>query len=200
MNREHGYLLAAIVLQVAAVAFVHWPWSPVPLVVALVLARAAGARRGEIARVLKSIAVVTAPVLVVRLIAAPGLGTATMWADYAAGLAAAALLAVAYLRFRGARGVQRALSGRRRSGRRTPVADMVRSALFLLPEVSRRLRDARDAARVRLSGGGRIPAVRRTLVHVRASFASLAVVPRRRAEAMVVRGIIGSPEGVSRDE
>ncbi|MFO8043924.1 MAG: hypothetical protein R6U25_12030 [Alkalispirochaeta sp.] len=200
MTREVLYLLGAIVLQLTLVTIVPYPWSVVAIVPAWLAAQFAGMSLRSAARLGRAILIVTIPVLLVRLIAAYELSTVITWIDYAAGLLSAAWVAGAYLAYRKPSGVQLALSALAGA---TPfrwshtVADMVRSALFLLPEVIRRMRDGRDAARLRYARARHVSAVRRILSVVRATFVSLSTVPQRRAEAMIVRGLIDAPEGES---
>lgn len=198
MIREVQYLTGAIVLQLLLVTAVPYPWSIAVIVPSWLLSRLAGMSLRSAARLGRAILVVTVPVLLVRLIASFELTTLVSWMDYAAGLLSAAWVAGAYLAYRKASGVQLALTA---IAGATPfrwshtAADMVRSALFLLPEVLRRMRDGRDAARLRFARTGNISAVHRILAVVRATFVSLSSVPQRRAEAMIVRGLINPPGG-----
>lgn len=200
MTREVLYLVGAIALQLTLVTIVPYPWSVVALVPAWLVAQFAGMSLRSAARLGRAILIVTIPVLLVRLIATYELSTLIAWIDYVAGLLSAAWVAGAYLAYRKPSGVQQALTA---IADATPfrwshtAADMVRSALFLLPEVIRRMRDGRDAARIRYARARHVSAVRRTLSVVRASFVSLSTVPQRRAEAMIVRGLIKAPEGES---
>lgn len=197
MITEVFFLIGAVVLQLILVTVIPSPWAVTMVVPALLLSRAAGLPMRKAMRLGRAIIVITVPVLLVRLISAYNLSTVVFWADYAAGLLSAGWVAGGYLAYRKSSGVQVALTA---LARLVPfrwgqtAADMVRSALFLLPEVFRRLGDSRDAAKIRFARTENISTVRRILAMVRASFISLSNVPQRRAEAMIVRGIV-SPLG-----
>ncbi|MEX2442058.1 MAG: hypothetical protein WD492_00525 [Alkalispirochaeta sp.] len=200
MITELLYLLGAIVVQLILVTAIPAPWSVVMPAPTLLLARFAGMSNRSALRLGRAILIVTVPVLLVRLIAVYRIETVVSWLDYAAGLLSAGWVAGAYLAYRKPTGVQLALTALARAipyrlGYAT--ADMVRSALFLLPEVLRRMRDGRDAARIRFARTRGTSTLRRVLAVVRASFVSLSTVPRRRAEAMIVRGIIEHPGDTS---
>lgn len=197
MITELFFLISAIVLQLILVTSIPSPWAVAMVLPALVLSRVTGLSMRDAIRLGRAIVIITVPVLIVRLVAVYNLTTVILWADYAAGLLSAGWVAGGYLAYRKSSGVQVALTA---LGRLVPfrwgqtAADMVRSALFLLPEVFRRMRDSRDAARLRFARTEDISSVRRILAMVRATFVSLSNVPQRRAEAMIVRGII-APTG-----
>ncbi len=198
MAVELTFLIGAILSQMVLVTLIPEPWAVIALIPSFLVARIGGMSRRSAARLGRAILIVTLPVLLVRSIAAFGISTLISWTDYAAGLLSAAWVAGAYLSYRKSSGVQLALTAVTRAipfrwGQ--TVADMVRSALFLLPEVLRRLRDGRDAAGIRFSRGRKRSALPRLVAIVRATFVSLSTVPQRRAEAMIVRGIIRPPGG-----
>jgi hypothetical protein len=194
------FLTGAIGLQLILVAAVPSPWAIIMPVPALFLASLGGLPIRKAIRLGRAILIVTVPVLLVRLITAYEFATVISWLDYAAGLLAAGWVAGGYLAFRKPSGVQLALTA---IARGIPfrwaetAADMIRSALFLLPEVLRRMREGRDAARLRFARTGHTSTARRVLAVVRASFVSLSGVPQRRAEAMIVRGIVTPPGDTS---
>lgn len=203
MTVELLWLVATLALQTAAIALVPWPWSLVTAGGALGAARVAGASPRRLARVVRVVAILTGPVLVVRLATDFSGTTVAQWGDYTSRLITAAAVATALLAARGTTGVARGLSLATRivPTRRPVLADIVVSALYVLPVVTRRLRDAWDAGRIRIPASGptrgvhRGSAARRRLTAApRAAFLSVATVPRRRAEAMVVRGVVkGAP-------
>lgn len=192
------FLTAAITVQLVLVTAIPEPWAVATIVPALLLARLGSVSWRSALRLGRAILLITLPVLLVRLITAFETETVVSWADYAAGLLSAGWVAAGYLAYRTAAGVQLALTA---VARAIPfqwghtATDMVRSALFLLPEVMRRLRDGRDAARIRFSRTGKRSALHNVLPLVRATFVSLSSVPQRRAEAMIVRGIVRPPGG-----
>lgn len=196
MITEVLFLIGAIVLQLILVTAVPAPWAIAAPLPALLLASFGGLPLRKATRLGRAILIVTVPVLLVRLISAYEIATVISWLDYAAGLLAAGWVAGGYLAFRKPSGVQLALTA---IARAVPfrwaetAADMVRSALFLLPEVLRRMGDSRDAARLRFARTRKTSTARRVLAVVRSSFVSLSGVPQRRAEAMIVRGIVTPP-------
>ncbi len=196
MATELTFLFGAIVIQTALVGLIPEPWAVLALLPSFLLAHLGGMPLRSVLRLGRAILIITLPVLLVRSIAAFRIETLISWADYAAGLLSAGWVAGAYLAYRKSSGVQLALTAAARAipfrGGQT-VADMVRSALFLLPEVFRRLRDGRDAAGIRFSRGRKRSALVQVMATVRAAFVSLSSVPHRRAEAMIVRGIIRPP-------
>lgn len=131
-------------------------------------------------------------VLVVRVLADPAFDTVAAWSEYAARIMAAVIVAFTALRLIGTAGVQDGLmlllSPLPRLLRR-PLLDVTTAALYVIPAVGRHLGGSRRAARIRLIRGGRGP-VRRTAMIARAGFISVAALPPRRAEAMVVREIL----------
>lgn len=196
MGVELAFLIGAISLQMVLVTAIPEPWAVIAVAPSFLLARFGGMTRRSAIRLGRAILLVTLPVLVVRSITTFRIATVISWTDYAAGLLSAAWVAGGYLAYRTSSGVQLALTAVTRA---IPfqwgqiAADMVRSALYLLPEVLRRFRDGRDAAGIRFARTEKRSALRRLLAIVRATFVSLSTVPQRRAEAMIVRGIIRPP-------
>jgi hypothetical protein len=116
-----------------------------------------------------------------------------MWAAYGARLIAAASLAVAYIQLRGSRGISRALEfglGWIPAGVGTMMSDIVVSTLHMIPLARRRARDAWEAASVRLAVGRDRGRIIQISLAVRATVVSVSSIPRSRAEAMVVRGLV----------
>jgi hypothetical protein len=190
---EVAYLLGVVATQTLIVVVVPPPWGALLPLAGLAAALFAGVTSRNIRRTLRGMLLITLPVLLIRLLTVPSVDTVIDWADYAGRLVAAALIATAYLAARGVRGVQRALSAGvalvpGRPGR--AAADILRSALFLLPEITRRMTGSHAAARIRHRRGPGSSPVTTAVAVTRATLLSVSTVPRRRAEAMVVRRII----------
>lgn len=188
-----AFLIGVIAVQTGIVAGVPMPWGAVVPLGGVAVALGVGVRIRTIGRTLRAILFITIPVLLIRLVAMTSMATVLIWGDYAGRLIAAALVAAAYLHARRVRGVQRGLSAvvallPGTSGR--AAADVVRSALFLLPEISRRMKGSLAAARIRNRRGPGSSPVANAAAVTRATLLSVSTVPRGRAEAMVIRRII----------
>ncbi len=135
-------------------------------------------------------------VLVVRLISVPSWATLYAWGGYAARLLISLLLVLSVVFRQGItrlhRGILEILRPLPRWFR-NPLGDVIGSALYMIPAVTTVLREIRGTVTIRYAGasGGaltRIGALSRSAVVV------LSRIPRPRAEAMVVRGIIQEEE------
>jgi hypothetical protein len=191
--REIAVLLAVTATQMVVVVAVPSPWGALVPLGGMAAALGTGVRMRRVRRTIQAILLITLPVLIVRLLSIPSIDTVLGWADYAGRLLAAGLIAVSYLAARGVRGVQRALSTLVALLPGAPgraAADVVRSALFLLPEITRRLTGSHAAARIRHRRGRSVSPGATAIAVTRATLVSVSTVPRRRAEAMVVRRII----------
>ena len=192
-------LLAAIVLQALVISLSVWPLDGVIAGLMLLMAWwRAGLDRSL--KTLRALILITAPVLVVRIITDPQMETALEWLSYLARLSSAALIALVLLAIGGSRLIRTGVNGLLRplpSGLRVLFTDLSASALFLLPLVLQRLRTAVRAGRVRYAGHRHAGLwFARPL---RAAFITLSTVPRQRAEAMLVRRITAPPEPRERE-
>jgi len=171
------------------------------LVAAVVLAILRGVRRRRIAGAVRGILFLLVPVLLFRILAL-GLAPATFlsWVTYAARLLAAVVAALLLLHEVGPSGIRRALSLLLAAFPRRvaePIGTITGTALFLIPGILIRVAAVRGAARVRFASDGATgragPAFLRRQARIyRAVLVGLLSVPQGRAEAMVVRGAVGS--------
>lgn len=182
-------LLGAILLQALVVTLPAWP---VDAIIAGALLGSAWllAGRPATALTLRGILILTLPVLLIRVITDPEPDAVVSWISYVSRLVSAAMIALTLLARGGTRLILNGIDwlvtvipGRVRRD----VRDVIRSSIYLLPLVLRRLRLALGAGRLRYAHTRRGTWFVRPL---RAVFVSLTAVPRARAEAMLVRGIL----------
>lgn len=164
--------------------------------VAAISAIAAGTGLRRLLRIALGVIVLLLPVGIARAVLDGFSGElARWWSVYFCRIAAAVIVAFAYLRLVGIPGVQRGIRALlvvlpRRAA--YTVEMIVTTALFLIPIVGRAVVETQRAARLRFgrsrSFGYRVVAVVRTV------FVTLLELPSARAEAMVIRGAIEDPD------
>lgn len=163
-----------------------------------------GYRFRRLLRTLRGLLVILTAVLLTRLLAEFSLATVQEWALYTARLLSAVMIAVTALGMEGTVGIERGLRYLMRPVPlfiRRPILDLMSSTLFVLPVVRRRFTESSTAARIRLTAPG-IKTSTRLVYTVRSVLVSVAAIPRDRAEAMVVRGLLrdyGRPRNSRRD-
>ena len=190
---ETAFLLLAITLQIVVLHVQTLPYALLLLGLAGTGAPFSPLTARKTGRTFLAVSAVLLPVLVVRLLSTPTLlPTFLEWSVYFSRLTTAALIARVYLAYRRINGLQRALRcvlAPFPSRFSEPFISIVSSAVVMIPTVVRRIDESRSAAKIRYPTGSRLTAVRATITAVLVSLFDL---PRTRAEAMIVRGIIAS--------
>ncbi len=188
----------ALIFQVIILKLVSLPHIAAALISAAVLTFLVGGESPVgLVRKVRPLVVLLLVVLLARLIADYSLVSLLAWVSYASRILAAVFVALTLLGRIGSTGIRRGLKSLisplpRRI--KQPLLDLVTAALFLIPTVRRRMVDARSAATIRLSRSRTGP-LRRTVMVSRAVLTALATLPPRRAEAMVVRGLVDHGPG-----
>jgi hypothetical protein len=194
---EVFWLLAMMVAQVLVLLVLPHSWAPAAAILpALVVRFLCGGWR-RTGRIVLGLSLIALPVVVARLVSTPplalgGLARVTWILDYPGRLIAAGLIAEAFLVTRGTLGLYRGLRGLLRpfpAGMAAVVGDIALAALYLIPTITRRFQESHRIARLRFAGTRRRWGARRAAT-LRAALVSSSSVPRRRAEAMVVRGMV----------
>ena len=150
----------------------------------------------KLAVALRGLIMLLLAILVARLLAAPTREALLDWSVYASRLIAAITVALTLLDRIGASGIHRGVArllSPLPAPLRQPLLDIIAAAVYLIPAASRHLKGSSAAARVRYARGRRFLPSTNTIGVVRAGLFSLASLPPRRAEAMVVRGLAGGP-------
>lgn len=190
-------LVAMMAGQIVVLLVLPQGWAPalaILLVLVLRFFRHGWRRTG---RIVLGLALISVPVVVVRVVSDPpgalGMFARITWIlDYPGRLIAAGLIAETFLITRGTLGLYRGLRGLLRpfpSRMSSVVGEIALAALYLIPTVTRRFRESHRIARLRFAGTHRRWVPRRAAT-LRAALVSSSAVPRRRAEAMVVRGMV----------
>ncbi len=191
-------LLHFLLGQILVLTISRLPAVAVTVIGAAAVNVAISRRRAGIFRLALAVAVLTVPVLLGQLFfLAP---TATVdpsvllrdWGVYASRLLAAALIARVYLISRGTSGIQRGLAGVTRFLPRRvaqTIALVAGSALFLVPVVTVYLRRTLQIASIRFRSGGKM-SIRKRSRALGATLIHLSLLPQRRAEGMVIRGMV----------
>ncbi|TVR70392.1 MAG: hypothetical protein EA427_05750 [Spirochaetaceae bacterium] len=146
----------------------------------------------KLLRTLRPLLLILLAVLLSRLVADPSGETLFRWLAYTSRLIAAVTVALSLLRRIGPTGLLRGIALLVRPlplSVRRPIVDILTAAIYLIPAAQRVMAGSSAAARIRLSGDSTHP-LKRIIAVARASVISLASLPPRRAEAMVVRGLI----------
>lgn len=185
-------LAAALVMQ-AGILFLPAALAPPVAAGAVLLTLTAGSYRARsLLRVLRPLLIMLLAVLFTRLLLDPSLEAFRGWLAYTSRLLAAVCVALIMLRRMGPSGVIRGLSllltPLPRALRR-PVRDLLAAAIFFIPAARQVLGGSAEAAKIRLSREY-TGAPGRTVAVSRASLITLAALPPRRAEAMVVRRLV----------
>ncbi len=191
---EAAALLVVLTLQGIIIAVDEARLTGGALVLLIVIALSVRVPLRKVYRAGRAILVILLPVLLLRLVADPSLRTAAEWSIYLARLLTAVLIALLYLHLRGGMGLRRALYtvlAPLPDALRSAITDMIASTFHLTPILIRRLAEAQGASRVRLRRTSRLRPWRPYAAMVRSFLISVGTLPRARAEAMVVRGLIG---------
>jgi hypothetical protein len=194
-SRDTLSLLLVILLQVFFLRLSSLLLASLSCGTLLLLSLIASRRRRGIIAVFGSMAVITVPVLVIRLVAGSGdtrLQELAIWLVYYLRLVSAALTARLLVLIVGTSGVQRGFVGLVSflPGKLPGIIGvLVGSSLFLVPVVLVHIRRTFQISRIRYRGGS-VGTVRRILQILHVTFAALSTLPAQRAEGMVIRGIM----------
>jgi hypothetical protein len=173
----------------------------IALVGSVIIAVTLGRNRPrQLLRTVRGLLVILTAVLLTRLVVEFSLSTFQGWAIYTARLLSAVMIALTALGLVGSDGIVRGLRFLLipvPGVFRRPILDLVGSTLYVLPVVRRRFIASTSAARIRLAASGRKGPSRAVFI-VRSVLVSIAAIPRQRAEAMVVRGLLRDHESIPR--
>ncbi len=192
-SSDTGVLLIAILLQVLILRISHLSLAAATCVVLIVFSLFFSKRRRGIIAIFMSIAILTVPALLVRVLTGDNrLSEMITWSAYYLRLVSAALTARLFLLIRGTSGIQRGFVGLVSFLPGTlplVIGSLVGNSLFLVPVVLVHIRRTFQISRIRYSGrsGDSIRVIPRVLCAI---FASLSVLPVQRAEGMVIRGLV----------
>jgi hypothetical protein len=190
---DTALLILVIALQVVFLRIATVTVAVIAFGTALLFSLLISSRRKGVFRVVASILLITLPVLLVQLLFRSDIShVVAVWSVYVLRLITAALTARALLLLRGTTGIQRGITGlfsflpRRFS---STIGSIVASSMYLLPVVFSHLKLTIQSASIRYGreGNSLVPSYPRILS---AAFLNLADLPERRAEGMVIRGLV----------